>query len=511
MSEDSIDIGFVDGPRQSSNGAIKRRVVLRVGGEDIDVLTLRLDSDQSRQRQAKRWAETFELDAGVLEGKLRRAALEATNELQQNRGDDPPREGKLPPPTPLTLTAAKEVFAKWIKLDDWTILDVVLGTVIVHRLDGDPLWMLVVGPPGAIKTEILRTLSSHPDVKAVSTLSPTALISGYITDGPDPSLLPKLDGKVLIVKDFTAILQMQRDARQEVISMLRDCYDGEACRAFGTGEVKSYRSRFGFIAAVTPAIDNYGSVNAMLGERYLRFRLRTGDTLDKIDKALGNTASEGIMRTELAEAALGVLAQNPGTPHLPDDIAIQIRHLANLVATARSEVSRDSTGTVTFVPVPEVGTRVVKQLKKLALGVAMVRGIDAVDSDVYRIVVRVGRDTLPSMRERLLRDLWGTREVFQVTADIADRCEVDTDTARRWLADLRLLGIVDRFAGSRNAHEWRLCDTFVKDALVAEVWQERDDVTSGGMGGATPIPTVNRQNVPPMTQNVPQTRQNVRW
>ncbi|MHC4092159.1 MAG: hypothetical protein ACYSVY_18125, partial [Planctomycetota bacterium] len=285
-------------------------------------------------------------------------------------------------------------------------------------------------------------------------------------------MLPKLDGKVLIIKDFTAVLQMHREARQEVVSTLRDAYDGEAARAFGTGELKSYRSRFGLLAAVTPVIDDYGSVNAMLGERFLRYRLRLGDNLEKIVKALANTAKEDAMRDELAEAAQGVLLQTPGKPDLPEMIGTRISHLANFLATGRSVVSRDRSGTVTYLPQPEVGTRVAKQLKKLALGVAMARNEQVVSEDVYRIVVRVARDSLPSMRERVLERLWGLRGNFEATQCIADTCELDTDTCRVWLSDLRLLGIADR-EGERP-YRWQMKPEFQEDIDAAQVWTTDD-------------------------------------
>lgn len=122
------------------------------------------------------------------------------------------------------------------------------------------------------------------------------------------------------------------------------------------------------------------------------FRLRSGGNLARIERALSNAASEEQMRAELSNAALGVLAQQPSRPLLPDAIAGRVKHLANLVATARSAVPRDRSGTVTHVPEPEIGTRVAKQLKKVAMGVAMARGIGEVDADVYRVVVRVALD-----------------------------------------------------------------------------------------------------------------------
>jgi hypothetical protein len=469
--DDRIAIGFLDKAHIQKSGVVKRQTMLIIDGKQQDCKTIRLDSEESCKRQAKRWAEAFGLDVDVLQAKLRTATLKAIAEVQdaQKARAEGPSGAELPPPHACTLDEAKEVFAKWLKLKDWTVLDVVLAVAKVHELEGDPLWLALVAPPGAIKTEITRSLSDHPSIYAVSTLSPNALISGYITDGPDPSLLPKLDGKVLTIKDFTAILQMQRDARGEIISMLRDCYDGEAARAFGTGETKSYRSRFGLIACVTPMIDDYSSVNAMLGERFLRYRLATEGTLDKIDQALKNTAGETTMRRELSRAAQGVLNLQAYEPKVPAEITEQIKHLANFLSTARSEVSRDRAGKVTYMPQPEVGTRVGKQLKKLAMGPAMARGLDTVDDNTYGIVARVAVDSLPSMRERLLRGLWMLREEYKLTQDIADSIQLDTDSCRRWLADLRLLGIVDRVIEAKNAHTWRLQQWVVDGVIEAQL------------------------------------------
>jgi len=85
MKSEAIQIIFADGPGTGSNGksGIRRRVVLRLDGNDEDVVTLRMDSDQSRARQTKRWAETFELDEAVVAEKLRKAAIIAAREAQE--------------------------------------------------------------------------------------------------------------------------------------------------------------------------------------------------------------------------------------------------------------------------------------------------------------------------------------------------------------------------------------------------------------------------------------------
>lgn len=483
MSDQKIEIVFASGPGAKLNkDGLRRRMVLRVDDQDKDVVMVRLDSDQARKRQAKAWSEAFTIPLDDLEDKLRRASIVATAESQQYHpkvgGTESGGRGGY---AAFPLDSARPVFDKWLLHVDPHLLDVVFGTIMAHRLDGDPVWMFIVGAPGDGKTESLRSLSDSDHVYPISTLTPGALISGYITEGPDPSLLPKIDGKVLIVKDFTAILEMPNEARSEVLGILRDCYDGEACKVFGTGETKRYRSRFGLLAAVTPVIDNYWGVSAQLGERFLRFRLPAGGRVDKTTRAMRNADGETGMRIELAEASMGVLAQDHEVvPSVPDHIEEKLIALADFVSLARSEVSRDRQGVIRYVPSPEVGTRVGKSLKKLSMGIAMARGVPSVDDTIYAIVRRVGLDTIPSMRAKLLGVLWTLRRNFEVTAVVADHAEVPTETAKTWLDDLRILGMIRRGGESRTGYTWNLNEEFHDTVVHAELWPEGGGIPTGG-------------------------------
>jgi len=58
-------------------------------------------------------------------------------------------------------------FQKWLYLPDPSPLHVALAVVIANRMDGDPVWLLLVGAPGSAKTEILMTVSSLTDVRHI--------------------------------------------------------------------------------------------------------------------------------------------------------------------------------------------------------------------------------------------------------------------------------------------------------------------------------------------------------
>lgn len=299
-------------------------------------------------------------------------------------------------------TEVYDMFKKHLHIPDTTLLDVVFGTVLANRLPGDPLWMFVVAPPGATKTEPLLAFSGANVIEILSTLTPHTLISGTnFGGGGDPSLVPKLNGKVLIIKDFTTILTMPVTEREEIFGILRDVYDGECSKPFGNGIFRKYKSKFGILAAVTPVIEMFTEEHAALGERFLRWRNYVPTSLDArrvyIKKAISNVGKEVEIRADLVEITHRVLEANYDiVPEVPDKFAEKIICLAQLVAILRGTVTREKyTKEITHKPFIELGTRVSKQLVKLMLGVAIFRQKDKVDASDYRVAVQVARSSVP--------------------------------------------------------------------------------------------------------------------
>ena len=61
------------------------------------------------------------------------------------------------PESPLTLAEARTAFRKWLgKEYDTGALDAVFATLAAERLDGDPLWLLVISGSGNAKTETVQ-------------------------------------------------------------------------------------------------------------------------------------------------------------------------------------------------------------------------------------------------------------------------------------------------------------------------------------------------------------------
>jgi len=371
---------------------------------------------------------------------------------------------------PPTLDDVHDVFRKWLFLDSTAGIDVLLGTLVSQRLEGPPVWLFIVGPPGSAKTEVISSLSDlGEDVYAVSTVTPHALISGFNAPGTkgDASLIPKLDGKVLVIKDFTAIMGAKDQEKEEIFSILRDAYDGTCGKFFGNGVERAYKSRFTIIAAVTPMIYDMGYRHAQLGERFLKFsvadNLSHPDEYAIISRAIDNTDRESKMKKEIRDVVREFVNRSlKGTvlPDIPPVLKDRIIWLGRFGARMRGTVSRDSyrNEIMTSRPSAEVGSRLGIQLAKLARSLAMLHKRDHVTEDDFIIVKKVMLDTVMQRTEDVLRTLhiaWDRGPVS--TNELAKMTKYPVATVLRLLQDLHVLDIVVR-TGSSYKHKWRVSD-----------------------------------------------------
>ena len=147
---------------------------------------------------------------------------------------------------------ARGEFEDRLYLPDPGIVVVSLGAVAANHLPGDPVWLIVVGPPSSGKTEVLIAIAALPDVHRASTLTEAALLSGTPSKerakGASGGLLHEIGEFGLIVcKDLTSILSMRHDTQAEVLGALREVYDGQYTRQVGTegGRMLAGRARPG--------------------------------------------------------------------------------------------------------------------------------------------------------------------------------------------------------------------------------------------------------------------------
>jgi MoxR-like ATPase len=394
------------------------------------------------------------------------------------------KKWKVPP----TLEQVHEVFNKWLFLKTPEVIDVMMATVLSQRIDGSPVWMFLVGPPGSAKTAIVSALQEVEMTYATSTLTAPSLISGANFAGAgDPSLIPKLNHKVLVVKDFTSILSLPDREQKEIFGILRDAYDGRCGKSFGNGVERHYESRFTVLAATTPRIYDLAEQHAALGERFLKFLV--GDNLhhesenEIIRKAIENADRETAMRQELQDVVKAFLERTCADrkpPTMPSAILTKIVSLAKFGARMRGSVSRDfyRNDIVMSRPMAEVGTRLGQQLAKLARGMAMVYGRPEVTEVEYHMIKKVMLDTISQRNEDVLRTMinamGGADKLAPISMrELAARTRYPFATIQRLMQDLIALQIIKKI-GSGSVSSWTLSDYVKKEVQDSQLYNQSD-------------------------------------
>ncbi len=324
------------------------------------------------------------------------------------------------------------VLRKWYAGPDLQVVRIVLGAAMTHYLDiGDPVWLFLVAPPGSGKTTMnIMATSGLPQVLMIGDLTPQTFLSG-MHGADNPGILEQLGGKqvtrgklkivsgdaLFLLKDFTTVLSMRPDKKAEILAQLREIYDGQFTKSFGTGITTQWNGRISILAAVTPIIDRHYSIFSTLGERFLQVRwnrpsLEAGIVAQKQqgkEKQIRNQVKKAVRRLSLDSTVNG----NQRTPpKLSKKVMTRIGQFAEIIAIGRTHVYRDRySREIDYVPEPEANTRIAKQLSALARGIASLEQKPSVTEDEVQDVFRVGLDSLPPNRRKIIVSALNGKEI----------------------------------------------------------------------------------------------------
>ena len=345
------------------------------------------------------------------------------------------------------LAAVHATYAKWLgKKYDLEALDVVLSAAAAESMAGDPPWLLLIAGSGAAKTETVIPLIGA-GAHVVSTISGEAgLLSGTAqkerAKDATGGLLKKIgDSGLLIIKDFTSILSMNRDTRALILAALREIHDGHWSRDIGGegGRTLNWDGRLVIIGACTTAWDSAHQVIATMGDRFLLVRPRISDRRAAGCQAMRNVSSEVTMREELAASTGKLLAAVTATGRIKLSEAEEdvIYDVADLITRTRSPVERDYKGEPLFAHALEVPTRLAKELVQLVRG-GLALGMTR--PAAMRVLERCAADTMPPMRFKVLVDVASNPN--SSTADVVKRLQIPRKTVDRTLQELHLLELL---------------------------------------------------------------------
>lgn len=356
---------------------------------------------------------------------------------------------------PCSLEECRAAFSRWLGDEyDLDALDATLATAAAEKLPGDPLWLLLISGSGNAKTETVQSLGGSGAHVASTISSDGALLSGspkqQRAKNATGGLLRAIgDSGLLVIKDVTSILSMNRDTRSSVLAAIREIHDGRWVRYLGTdgGRTLEWCGRIVIVGAVTTAWDRAHDVIASMGDRFLLVRMdSTEGRIEAGRQSRRNVGHEEQMRAELAAVMAGVLVgANLDNVELDDTEGERLLSAANLVTLARTGVDFDYRGDVIDAHAPEMPTRFMKQLVQLVRGaVAIGMGRD----EALRLAVRCARDSMPPLRLAILDDL--AEHPGSTATEVRRRLDKPRATVDRQLQALHILGVAELDEAERD-------------------------------------------------------------
>lgn len=334
-------------------------------------------------------------------------------------------------------------------------LAVALAVHVSIRIDGDPLWIYLVGAPSSGKSTLIQLLAA--DERHTVELSKfTGVVTG---DRHGSHLAPRLNGRCLLVKDGTMLLESGKDELRRIFGELRDIFDGSLAVDYRNGRKADFKGiHFSQVMGMTEAI--YGMNTSILGERFLHCRLEVdretevGRNRSAIEQVL--TASkpavtdgneEGDSRTfPTQRAAIAGFLQHLHS-HIRDNEILRpafdagtldsIQAMADCIACCRAHNEDEM-----FDARPESSTRAVKLLARLALCLCYVFDRKSIDQSILDLLRKVCLDSCWGQQFRILSCL-ARCEAGINKQSLAVAVNIPLETMTRRLKSMTRMGMIN--------------------------------------------------------------------
>lgn len=381
----------------------------------------------------------------------------------------------------MKLKELKQKLSEYIYMEDSDVVDVVLAAALSNVLKvGNPVWLVVVGPPSSGKTQYIMPLEhSQPAgekvIHQVTDLTPNTLLSGAKTKEYDPSLLTRLGENpgMLLFPDLTSLFNKDPQILNEVLGQLRHVYDGYLVKHTGNGLPMEWRGSLGIIAASTASIYEHFERIADMGERFLYYRMKPYDRNKALETAMGRKLYGKQLDEAIgdlyAEYIRGVMEdfQEKPRPTKEDNHALQ--EMAKIASIIRTPVHMDQyTGRVDRIPEPEMPMRTSLQLRTLAMGMMVMNVHEYGQSDLTEANLRALEWCAFSLANDERRATLKTLAMYAqgaTAAAIGHDMHLPTKTAERYLDQLFALSVVRRIEVG-STHQWVLTDESLSTAIL---------------------------------------------
>lgn len=362
-----------------------------------------------------------------------------------------------------TIESVEKVVDNILLMEDRGIVRVMCAVVVANKLSLDPVWLFVVGPPSGGKTEMVTAVEGLDFVHPIDTMTVNTFASGQKRAGKETSLLLRINDGIITYKDFTAILDMNKDARKEIMGQLRCIYDGKFNKETGTGDTIKWKGKLGMIAAVTSIIHQRADEFKSMGERFVQYAIKQPDRKEMARRIYKNAHGMDKKRKLIQDAFTSyinyILSNIEDIDiELSDDTKEELLEIADYSTRARSGLEKDERNPmkIKFVPDPEMPSRVMGQLFTLASAfIAMERTrpehikapaslkVSKLKDDDKQLIFKIALDSIPRKRRQAMQMLAKYKQGVS-TAGLAILLKYHTDIMKETLFELNALGLCTR-------------------------------------------------------------------
>jgi hypothetical protein len=221
---------------------------------------------------------------------------------------------------------------------------------------------------------------------------------------------------------------------------------------------------FNWLGATTPLPAATHRMMAQLGTRWLFYEVPSNEPTEDecVEYAERDEASEAetrcndiinfLLMTFFEWHPIGTV--DAGTIQIPHDAAIRLVRWARLIVRARTEIKcekEDREWKPIAAGKPEGPWKVIGYLKELARGHALIHQRGVVNAEDLELIETIALSSIPGHIRPIVRELQQSAVVDSTRCRVI--CGVSAPTARKYLEELRLLGIVDVTKGNPETNQ----------------------------------------------------------
>lgn len=344
------------------------------------------------------------------------------------------------------------------------------------------LWLLLVGSPSSGKTDLVRLIKKSNSIYSLDNLTLNAFISGERpTDKQQVhDLLPKLNKKCLVVKDWTVVFSLDERMTKKIIGDMVGAYDKSLAKFSSRRGNVTYDSEFSHLGCITPAtLNKHHNYLNMIGPRFLSYiipDLTEEDEKKSFDAIFSNenrNEKEKLV-TEMVSAYLDQLNLKdisdikPFSEKVRNFLETASRFMAQargiVITQAAKFINEDGQEVNYYEPLDiqiEQPWRAVQQLMILSKYLALVVEKDEVEDEELKIIKDIVMSSMPADRAQALRVLIKSPNSEITAKQLSDEVDKSSKTARRLLDELTFLGIVEKIKGTGTiASNYKIVDKY---------------------------------------------------